>query len=272
MHKTRGFTVIARSRSAREQDSSRARDRSSPHPCSPPVRRPAPAGRPCRRSSRAREPGRPGSSPPPRRSACPRRRMRSPPPPARRADELRKREPFGARTPCPPTKRSRPLAPRCAASSSSPSDADYDAARALYNGMIDKRPRLIARCVDVADVIAAVTFGRDQGLLVAIRGGGHNGPGLGSCNDGLVIDLSHDEGRARGSREPHGPRGCRAARRATWITPPTRSAWRCPSASSRPPASRASPSAAGPATSRASTASRSTTCSKRTWSSPTAAS
>ena len=71
-----------------------------------------------------------------------------------------------------------------------PNDADYDAARALYNGMIDKRPRLIARCVDVADVIAAVNFGRDQGLLVAIRGGGHNGPGLGSCNDGLVIDLS----------------------------------------------------------------------------------
>src|ERR687888_2332697 len=71
-----------------------------------------------------------------------------------------------------------------------PDDVDYDAARALYNGMIDKRPRLIARCVDVADVIAAVNFGRDQGLLVAIRGGGHSGPGLGSCNDGLVVDLS----------------------------------------------------------------------------------
>src|SRR5918912_270694 len=69
-------------------------------------------------------------------------------------------------------------------------DVDYDATRALYNGMIDKRPRLIARCVDVADVIAAVNFGRDQGLLVAIRGGGHSGPGLGSCNDGLVVDLS----------------------------------------------------------------------------------
>ena len=71
-----------------------------------------------------------------------------------------------------------------------PSDADYDAARALYNGMIDKRPRLIARAVDAADVITAVNFGRTQGLLIAIRGGGHNGPGLGSCNDGLVIDLS----------------------------------------------------------------------------------
>ena len=56
--------------------------------------------------------------------------------------------------------------------------------------MIDKRPRLIARCVDTADVITAVNFAREQKVLVAIRGGGHNGPGLGSCNDGLVIDLS----------------------------------------------------------------------------------
>ncbi len=71
-----------------------------------------------------------------------------------------------------------------------PADADYDAARALYNGMIDKRPRLIARCTNVADVIAAVNFGRENNILTAIRGGGHNGPGLGSCNDGLVIDLS----------------------------------------------------------------------------------
>jgi FAD/FMN-containing dehydrogenase len=71
-----------------------------------------------------------------------------------------------------------------------PTDPDYDEARALYNGMIDKRPRLIARCVNVADVIAAVTFAREEGLLLAIRGGGHNGPGLGSVNDGLVIDLS----------------------------------------------------------------------------------
>src|SRR6478752_5180769 len=71
-----------------------------------------------------------------------------------------------------------------------PSDADYDSVRALYNGMIDKRPRLIARCVDAADVITAVSFGRQQGLLIAVRGGGHNGPGLGSCDDGLMIDLS----------------------------------------------------------------------------------
>ena len=71
-----------------------------------------------------------------------------------------------------------------------PGDPQYDEARALYNGMIDKRPRLIARCVDVADVITAVNFGREQRMLIAIRGGGHNGPGLGSVDDGLVIDLS----------------------------------------------------------------------------------
>ena len=69
-------------------------------------------------------------------------------------------------------------------------DPQYDGARALYNGMIDKRPRMIARCVDVADVIGSVDFGREQHLLIAIRGGGHNGPGFGSVDDGLVIDLS----------------------------------------------------------------------------------
>ena len=71
-----------------------------------------------------------------------------------------------------------------------PSDKDYDEARALYNGMIDKRPKVIARCTDAADVMAAVNYARDNKLLLAIRGGGHNGPGLGSCDGGLVIDLS----------------------------------------------------------------------------------
>ena len=68
--------------------------------------------------------------------------------------------------------------------------ADYNEARKLYNAMIDKRPLAIARSVDAADVIAAVTFGRDAGLPIAIRGGGHNGAGFGSVDDGLVIDLS----------------------------------------------------------------------------------
>src|SRR5579862_2736238 len=71
-----------------------------------------------------------------------------------------------------------------------PGDAGYEEARKVYNRMIDRRPRMIARCADVADVIAAVKFGREQKLLVAIRGGGHNAGGLGVCDDGLVIDLS----------------------------------------------------------------------------------
>ena len=67
-------------------------------------------------------------------------------------------------------------------------DPDYDKARAVYNGMIDKRPLLIARCADVADIITAVKFGREADLPVAVRGGGHNAGGLGICDDGLVID------------------------------------------------------------------------------------
>lgn len=69
-------------------------------------------------------------------------------------------------------------------------DAGYDAARKLYNGMIDRRPLLIARCADAGDIIAAVNFARDSRMPVAVRGGGHNGPGFGSIDDGLVIDLS----------------------------------------------------------------------------------
>jgi FAD/FMN-containing dehydrogenase len=75
-----------------------------------------------------------------------------------------------------------------------PGNSAYDEVCTLYNAMIDKRPRLIARCANVADVIAAVRFGRDSGLPTAIRGGGHNGPGLALVDDGLVIDLSRMKG------------------------------------------------------------------------------
>jgi FAD/FMN-containing dehydrogenase len=70
----------------------------------------------------------------------------------------------------------------------------YDEARSIYNAMIDKRPRMIAQCANVADVMTAVNFGRENGLDTAIRGGGHNGPGLAMVDDGLVIDLSNMKG------------------------------------------------------------------------------
>src|SRR3954454_22401006 len=73
-------------------------------------------------------------------------------------------------------------------------DPGYVEACELYNGMIDKRPSVIARCTDVADVIATVQFARENGHLLAVRGGGHNGPGLGSCDDGVVIDLAPMKG------------------------------------------------------------------------------
>src|SRR5437868_14673396 len=79
-----------------------------------------------------------------------------------------------------------------------PSDADYEQARQVYNAMIDKHPALIARCVDVADVMAAVNFAREHKMTLAVRGGGHNGPGLGTCDGGLVIEIGRASCRERG--------------------------------------------------------------------------
>jgi FAD/FMN-containing dehydrogenase len=91
-------------------------------------------------------------------------------------------------------------------------DANYDSARRVYNAMIDRTPALIARAVDVADVQHAVRFGGEQSLLVAVRGGGHNGGGLGTCNDGLVIDLS----RMRSVRVDPDARTVRVDGGCTW--------------------------------------------------------
>jgi hypothetical protein len=71
-----------------------------------------------------------------------------------------------------------------------PTDPEYNETCKVYNGMIHKHPGMFAMCVDVADVIASVNFARENNILLAIRGGGHNGGGLGLCDDGLVIDLS----------------------------------------------------------------------------------
>jgi FAD/FMN-containing dehydrogenase len=71
-----------------------------------------------------------------------------------------------------------------------PDDKGYDDARRVYNAMIHKKPRLIAQCANVADVIRCVNFSREHDLLLAIRSGGHNAGGLGICDDGLVIDLA----------------------------------------------------------------------------------
>ena len=93
-----------------------------------------------------------------------------------------------------------------------PGEQAYDQARKVWNGMIDRRPALVARCRGVADVIACVRFAAGHGLLLAVRGGGHNVAGFGTCDGGMVIDLS----AMRGIRVDPGRRSVRAEGGATW--------------------------------------------------------
>lgn len=93
-----------------------------------------------------------------------------------------------------------------------PADDAYDAARAVYNGMIDKRPAAVARCRDAADVVAAVTFARTHGLEIAVRGGGHHAAGFGTWDDALVVDLSP----MRGTTVDAQARTVRVEAGATW--------------------------------------------------------
>ena len=71
-----------------------------------------------------------------------------------------------------------------------PGKPGYDEARSIWNAMIDRRPALIARCLGVADVLAAVNFAREHGLTLSIKGGGHNIAGLAVCDGGLMLDMS----------------------------------------------------------------------------------
>src|SRR4051794_22867138 len=75
-----------------------------------------------------------------------------------------------------------------------PADPAYETARSVWNGMIDRRPAIVARCADADDVATAVGFARSEGLTVAVRGGGHNVAGNATCDGGLVIDLSTMKG------------------------------------------------------------------------------
>jgi hypothetical protein len=91
-------------------------------------------------------------------------------------------------------------------------DEGYDDARAVYNAMIDRHPRVVVRSANAGDVIAAVNFARENGVDLAVRGGGHSVPGFGTCDDGVVIDLS----RMRGVRVDPSNRTARAEGGATW--------------------------------------------------------
>jgi FAD/FMN-containing dehydrogenase len=78
-----------------------------------------------------------------------------------------------------------------------PGDSEYDEARAVWNGTVDARPALLARCHSVDDILVAVDLTRSAGRQLAVRAGGHSVAGLSACDDGVVIDPWRDAGRAR---------------------------------------------------------------------------
>ena len=128
-------------------------------------------------------------------------------------------------------------------------DGEYDEARSVWNGMIDRHPAAIVRVADVADVVTAIAFGREHALVIAVRGGGHNVAGNGTVDDGLVIDLAAlktidvDQGRGTVRVGPGVTLGDldRASEPLGLVVA---------GGSCRPPASAASPSAAESAGSR----------------------
>jgi len=93
-----------------------------------------------------------------------------------------------------------------------PEDEGYEKARRVYNAGIDKRPRIIVQCADVADVIYCVNYAREQKLALAVRGGSHSAPGFGTCDDGMVVDLT----RLKGIRVDPAGRTARVEGGCTW--------------------------------------------------------
>ncbi|GAB2734372.1 FAD-binding oxidoreductase [Salinifilum aidingensis] len=91
-------------------------------------------------------------------------------------------------------------------------DEDFDRARLVHNGMVDRRPHVIAQCANAGDVMAAVDYAREEGVDLAVRGGGHSVPGFGTCDDGIVVDLTP----MRGVRVSPANRTARAEGGATW--------------------------------------------------------
>ena len=87
-----------------------------------------------------------------------------------------------------------------------PGDEGYDDARSIWNGLIDRRPALIVQCTGAADVVDAVNFAREQGLVLSVKGGGHNVAGNAVNDGGLVIDLSADARRPRRPGDRDGAR------------------------------------------------------------------
>ena len=113
-----------------------------------------------------------------------------------------------------------------------PGDPGYDEVRRIHNGLIDKHPAVIARCLHTADVLRAVTFGRSEGLEISVRGGGHNVAGRAVTEGGLMIDLSLMKGihvdPLRSTVRAQG-----ASPSASLTAPPPPSGWPFPAASSR---------------------------------------
>ena len=116
-----------------------------------------------------------------------------------------------------------------------PGDPGFDEGRRVWNGEIDRRPAVIARCASAADVAAAVQYAGERGLEVSVRGGGHNPAGAAVSDGGVMIDLSLLS-TSRSTRSPGGPRSAAARCWATWTPPPRPTGWPCPPGWSATPA------------------------------------